>query len=127
MAITLTPDTIKRLRGSIKRFAIEHLDEEMGDLKASLLLDFVLKEIGPSIYNTAIADAQTYFQGRVADLEGVCHEKEFTSLDSRLAETREVVDNPALMKSRTYTATLVRDGSMCIVPVPFDPSTCSAR
>ena len=25
------------------------------------------------------------------------------------------------MKSRTYTATLVRDGSMCIVPVPFDP------
>ena len=50
----------------------------MGDLKANLLLDFVLKEIGPSIYNTAIADAQTYFQGRVADLEGVCHEKEFT-------------------------------------------------
>ena len=42
-------------------------------------------------------------------------------LDSRLAEAREVVDNPALMKSRTYTATLVRDGSMCIVPVPFDP------
>ena len=78
MAITLTPDTIKRLHGSIKRFAAEHLDEEMGDLKATLLLDFVLKEIGPSIYNTAIADAQTYFQGRVADLEGVCHEKEFT-------------------------------------------------
>ena len=25
------------------------------------------------------------------------------------------------MKSRTYTTTLVRDGSMCIVPVPFDP------
>jgi len=50
MAITLTPDTTKRLHGSIKRFAAEHLDEEMGDLKANLLLDFVLKEIGPSIY-----------------------------------------------------------------------------
>jgi hypothetical protein len=25
------------------------------------------------------------------------------------------------MKSRTYTTTLVRDGSMCTVPVPFDP------
>ena len=25
------------------------------------------------------------------------------------------------MTSRTYTTTLVRDGSMCIVPVPFDP------
>jgi hypothetical protein len=29
MAITLTPHTIKRLRGSIKRFAAEHLDEEI--------------------------------------------------------------------------------------------------
>ena len=38
----------------------------------------VLKEIAPTIYNRAIGDAQTYFQGRVADLEGVCHEKEFT-------------------------------------------------
>jgi len=78
MSITLTPDTTKRLHGSIKRFAAEQLDEEIGDLKAHLLLDFVLKEIGPSIYNRAIADAQTYFQSRVADLEGVCHEKEFT-------------------------------------------------
>ena len=29
------------------------------------------------IYNQAIADAQSYFTGRVADLEGVCHEAEF--------------------------------------------------
>ena len=35
------------------------------------------KEIGPAIYNQAIADAQAYFTGRVADLEGVCHEPEF--------------------------------------------------
>lgn len=78
MAITLTPETSKRLHGSIKRFAAEHLDEEMGDLKAALVFDFVMKEIAPTIYNHAIADAQTYFQGRVSDLEGVCHEKEFT-------------------------------------------------
>jgi bacteriocin resistance YdeI/OmpD-like protein/uncharacterized protein DUF1905 len=25
------------------------------------------------------------------------------------------------MKSKSYTTTLVRDGSLCIVPVPFDP------
>jgi hypothetical protein len=37
-----------------------------------------LKEIGAVVYNRAIADAQSYFQGRVADLEGVCYEKEFT-------------------------------------------------
>jgi uncharacterized protein (DUF2164 family) len=51
---------------------------DIGDLKAGLLLDYCLKEIGPVFYNRAIADAQAYFQERVVDLEGVCYEKEFT-------------------------------------------------
>lgn len=77
MAIQLKPDTTRQLQASIKRFAAEHLDDEIGDLKAMLLLEFFLKEIGPSVYNQAIADAQKYFQERALDLEGVCYEKEF--------------------------------------------------
>jgi uncharacterized protein (DUF2164 family) len=77
MAIKLPPETITRLVASIKRYAAENLDGEIGDLKAGLLLEYCLEEIGPSIYNQAIADAQSYFTGRVADLEGVCHEAEF--------------------------------------------------
>jgi uncharacterized protein (DUF2164 family) len=76
MAITLPPETIKRLVASIKRYAKANLDEEIGDLKAALFLEFCLKEIGPPIYNKAIADAQAYFTDRIADLEGVCHEDE---------------------------------------------------
>ena len=78
MAIALPSETTKRLRASIQRYVAEHLDEDIGDLKAGLLLDYCLKEIGPAVYNQAIADAQAYFTGRVADLEGVCHEDEFT-------------------------------------------------
>ncbi len=44
MPITLSPETTKKLQASIKRYAAEHLDEEM----------------------------------RVEDLEGVCHQAEFT-------------------------------------------------
>jgi uncharacterized protein (DUF2164 family) len=77
MPIKLSPEVTRRLVASIKRYAAENLDEEIGDLKAGLLLDYCLEEIGPSIYNQAIADAQAYFTGRVADLEGVCHEPEF--------------------------------------------------
>ena len=77
MEFTLSPEIRKQLLASIKRYATENLDEEIGDLKAGLLLDYCLKEIGPSVYNQAIADAQSYFTGRVADLEGVCHEEEF--------------------------------------------------
>jgi uncharacterized protein (DUF2164 family) len=76
MPIKLSPETTKHLIASIKRYAAENLDEEIGDLKAGLFLDYCLKEIGPSIYNQAIADAQAYFTGRVADIEGVCHEDE---------------------------------------------------
>ena len=41
-----------------------------------MLLDYFLKEIGPVIYNRAIADARFYFEGRAADLESVCYETE---------------------------------------------------
>lgn len=71
-------DTRKRLIVSIKRYAAENLEEEIGDLKAGLLLEYCLREIGPLVYNQAITDAQKYFQARVEDLEGVCHQPEFT-------------------------------------------------
>jgi len=77
MAITLPPEAKKQLLGSIKRYVAENLDQDIGDLKAGMLLDYFLKEIGPTVYNQAIADAQGYFQARVGDLEGVCFEKEF--------------------------------------------------
>lgn len=77
MALTLPQDKARQLHASLKRYMTENLDDAIGDLKTNLMLEFILKEIGPTIYNQAIADAQTYFQGRVADLEAVCYEEEF--------------------------------------------------
>jgi len=76
MAIELDPDARKRAIASLRRYFDENMDEPIGDLKASLLLDFVLAEIAPGVYNRAIADAQAYFQDKIADLEGVCHAPE---------------------------------------------------
>lgn len=76
MAIKLHAEKAALLRESIKRYFTEHLDQDIGDLKAMMLLDFCLREIGPSIYNRAIVDAQKYFETRVVDLEGSCHEPE---------------------------------------------------
>lgn len=78
MPITLSPDATRQLLASIKQFTAEHLEEEVGDLKASLFLEFCLAEVGAVVYNQAIADAQRYFQGRVNDLDGVCYQPEFT-------------------------------------------------
>ena len=63
---------------SIRQYFLEEMEEEIGDLKATLLLDFFMQEIGPSVYNKAIADATQYTQERAADMEGSCYEPEFT-------------------------------------------------
>jgi uncharacterized protein (DUF2164 family) len=76
MAIKLSKDVRAALIASTKRYFEENMEEEIGDLKASLLLEFFLQEMGPSIYNQAIADAQACMQDKVADLDGSCHEPE---------------------------------------------------
>ena len=77
MTISLSKETKKQTIKSIKRYFMEHFEEEIGDLKADLHLDFFLREIGPTIYNQAVSDAQAYFQGKVTDLDGSCYEPEF--------------------------------------------------
>jgi uncharacterized protein (DUF2164 family) len=77
MAIELEPDTRKRLVASIQRYFEQEVGEEIGDLQAGFLLDFCLKEICPTVYNQAIADAQAWMVGRVEDLEGSLFEPEF--------------------------------------------------
>ena len=77
MAIKLSDETSQRLMSSIKRYVSENMEEEIGDLKARMMLDFFLEEIGPSIYNKAIADAQAHMHDRIGDLDGSCYEPEF--------------------------------------------------
>ena len=78
MAIKVNADTRKALVTSIKRYFKEELDQEIGDLKAELFLQFCLEEVGATVYNQAIADAQAYFQGKIEDLEGSCFEPELS-------------------------------------------------
>lgn len=76
-SITIADEARKRAVASLKRYLDEEFDEEVGELKAGLFVDFLLEELGPTIYNRAISDARTFFEGRTADLEGVCYHAEF--------------------------------------------------
>src|SRR4051812_5466356 len=78
MPLSIPPETLKQLQASVKRYLVENVDSDVGDLKTKLLLDFCLQEIGAVAYNHGIADAQTYFQARVGDLDAVCFQPEFT-------------------------------------------------
>ena len=78
MAVTLSGDAQKQALASMVRFCDEELDVEISDIQAAQLLSFVLKEIGPSIYNAGVTDAQAFLRDRLVDLEATCYEPEFT-------------------------------------------------
>lgn len=77
MAIELTKEDRQQAIASIERYFREHMEEKIGNVAAGGLLGFILEEIGPSIYNRGVADAQERMQARVADLDFEVHEEAF--------------------------------------------------
>ena len=76
MAISLPEPTRQALIDAIKHYFRTERDEEIGDLQAGFLLDFVLETVGPSVYNQAIKDAQARLQTAVADLDVTLYQPE---------------------------------------------------
>jgi uncharacterized protein (DUF2164 family) len=67
-AIELSKQARADAIASIQRYFEENMPEPVGELPAGLLLNFFLEEVGPAIYNRAIADAQARMAQRVSDL-----------------------------------------------------------
>ena len=78
MTIEISSEASKAAIASIQRYFSENMDEPIGSLEAGSLLSFFLKEIGPVVYNKAIADAQARLQERVAELDVEVYEEEFS-------------------------------------------------
>ena len=67
MEIELTKEVEQALTASIRRYVSENMENDIGDLQSSLFLRYCLEEIGPCVYNAAIADAQRYLQEKLAN------------------------------------------------------------
>ena len=77
MAIEIPKEARKQAIASIERYFQENMDEKIGNIAAGALLGFFLEELGPLVYNRAVADAQERLQSRVAELDIEIHEDEF--------------------------------------------------
>ena len=75
--LELPGDARKTAIASIRRHFQEELGQDIGDLKATLVLDFFLAELGPSVYNMGVADAKAFITDRTEDLAAMSLE-EFT-------------------------------------------------
>jgi uncharacterized protein (DUF2164 family) len=78
MPIELSKELRNQAIQSIERYFRENMDEPIGNIAAGALLGFLLEEIGPTIYNKAVADVQERLQLRVSELDLEVHEDEFT-------------------------------------------------
>jgi len=77
MAIEISPEQRLEAIASIERYFREHMDEKIGNIAAGALLGYFLKELGPMVYNKAVADVQERLQARVIEVDIEVHEDEF--------------------------------------------------
>ena len=66
--IKLKKDDRNHAVQEIQAFFQKERNEEIGNLHAEFLLDFVLEKIGPAIYNQAIEDAHTLLLRQLEEL-----------------------------------------------------------
>jgi uncharacterized protein (DUF2164 family) len=78
MAIEISPEQRKEAIASIERYFRENMDEKIGNIAAGALLGYFLEELGPIVYNRAVADVQERIQARVMEVDIEVHEDEFS-------------------------------------------------
>ena len=75
MAIELDKSVTKEVIASLQHYFREELDQEISEMRAKFLLDYILKEIAPLAYNQGVKDAEMFFRAKIEDLPGTCFEQ----------------------------------------------------
>ena len=76
MRIKLSDERKEDLLKTLTDFYREHFDEELSTYRAERLLNFFIKQLGPPIYNQAIADARAFMSEKLEDLDVEYYEPE---------------------------------------------------
>lgn len=77
MTIELSREVKAEALASLERYLAENFEHRVGNIAAGALLNYFIEEIGPVIYNKAVADAQERIAHRVQELDLEVHEDEF--------------------------------------------------
>ncbi len=64
-------DVRKRMITEIQSFFSVERDEDIGDLAAMMVLDFMVEKLGPAFYNQGIQDATKYMQDRLEEVQDI--------------------------------------------------------
>jgi uncharacterized protein (DUF2164 family) len=68
VSVKVTKERRAELVSEIKIFFSKERDEEIGDLAAGRILDFILEKIAPEMYNQGVDDSYQYIKDAAEDL-----------------------------------------------------------
>jgi uncharacterized protein (DUF2164 family) len=69
--IVISNENRKAMIDLIKTFFLKERDEDLGELSASIILDFFTKELAPEFYNQGVSDSYQYINDKLEDLFGL--------------------------------------------------------
>lgn len=69
--LELTKEKWDVMIASIKLYFLNEREEELGDLSASLILDFVMEKLAPEFYNQGLHDSYRFLTEKCEDMLGL--------------------------------------------------------
>lgn len=67
----LEKGTKSQAKDQIRKYFLTEREENIGDLAAELILDFITDKIAPYFYNQGISDAHKYMSEKLEDMFGL--------------------------------------------------------
>lgn len=67
----LTKEQKEYMASEIKTYFSNEREEELGDLAANLMLNFIVEKLAPEFYNMGVFDSYKYMNERTEDLLGI--------------------------------------------------------
>jgi uncharacterized protein (DUF2164 family) len=66
--IKVTKEKRDEMVTAIKNYFLKEREEELGDLAAGLMLEFIIEELAPEFYNRGVHDSYKYMEDSIEDL-----------------------------------------------------------
>ena len=94
MKIQLNKEEMGQLIASIQKYFKEEQEQEISELQARLLLNYVLKEIAPFAYNQGVRDVESYLLTQIGDLRGICFQQGLTYWEEKRKSGKQNTEPP---------------------------------
>lgn len=69
--IKITKEKRDDMVTAIRNYFLKEREEEIGNLAAGLILDFIIKELAPEFYNQGVSDSHKFMENSIEDLMSI--------------------------------------------------------